>query len=308
MFLRDDGKQMRFYVAWYPGDPIYPQYDDDCSMLVSPTSVAFRWKVRHLGITPQSLIVDSGGFRHTVVGASPSQRQIFERQLKMIDGVTCNVTLCQLDYPLVNAHLTSNERDRLIHQTLANAADFRGFAARYGLPNNVELMGIVQGYDLDSLVYSAHELKQMGYTRFGIGSLAFLFNNEQIADRIRAVQRVVGVGVHILGVTGERIAPTLHALGVRSIDSSRPAKAAMFNVIFSSDPFKRHRIPSTRGRYEQTTYIHEPFPCACPACEGRANPDLLKLGKREYVFLRTLHNYYHLKRAISTHADVARSV
>jgi len=297
---------MRLYTAWYPGDPVYPQYDEDCALLISPTSVANRWKVNDLPKQPQSLIVDSGGFRYSLTGSVPTQKQVFARQVKMIDKVTYNVTLCHLDYPLIDSQLTSNQRDRLIYQTLANAYEFLSLGKQIKLPSNIHLMGVVQGYDVDSLVYCANELKHMGYTRFGIGSLAMIFNIEQIAERIKAVIDVVGPDVHIFGVTGERIAPKLRSLGVGSIDSSRPAKAAMFNVVFSSNPFKRHRIRPTRGNYTQTTYIEEPFVCPCPACGGKANPDLLKVGKREYVFLRTLHNYYHLKLAICSTAEQLR--
>lgn len=291
---------MRLYVAWYPGDPVYPEYDKNCDLLISPTSVANRWKMCDLPKQPQSLIVDSGGFRYSLVETSPNQRQVFERQLRLIDKITYDVTLCQLDYPLIDADHTSNQRDRLIHRTLANAYEFRNLAERYGIAKDVRLMGTVQGHNVDSMVYCARELQHMGYEHFGIGSLALLFNVPKITERIQAVIKVVGTGIHVFGVTGERIAPRLHALGVGSIDSSRPAKAAMFNVIFSSEPFKRHRIRPTRGASGQTKYIEEAFVCSCPACGGRANPDLLKVGKREYVFLRTLHNYYHLKRAISS--------
>lgn len=297
---------MRLFTAWYPGDPIYPRYDENCALLISVTSVANRWKVSDLPYQPQSLMIDSGGFRYSLIGNAPTQKQVFERQIKMIQNVTSDVTLCQLDYPLVDPQLSSNQRDRLIYQTLANAYEFRHLANLYPLPTNVDLMGIVQGYDIDSMVYCAHELKHMGYTRFGIGSLAMIFNMEQIVERIKVVIDVVGSNVHVFGVTGERIAPKLRNLGVGSIDSSRPAKAAMFNVVFSSNPFKRHRIRPTRGTYTQTTYIEEPFICPCPACHGEANQDLLKIGKREYVFLRTLHNYYHLKRAICSSVEQPR--
>lgn len=290
---------MRLYVAWYPGDPIYPEYDWNCDLLISPTSVANRWKMYDLPKQPQSLIVDSGGFRYRLREKSPSQRQVFERQLRLIDKVTYDVTLCQLDYPLIDTDLTSNQRDRLIHRTLANAYEFRNLAERYGITRSVRLMGTVQGYDVDSMVFCARELKHMGYEQFGVGSLALLFNAPEIIERIQEVITIVGKGIHVFGVTGERIAPRLQALGVGSIDSSRPAKAAMYNVIFSSRPFKRHRIRPTTGASGQTKYIEEAFVCPCPACGGRANPDLLKVGKREYVFLRTLHNYYHLKCAIS---------
>jgi len=291
---------MRLYIAWYPGDPVYPQYDDDCALLISPTSVANRWKVRDLPKQPQSLIVDSGGFRYSLMENAPTQKQVFERQLRLIEKTTADdVTLCQLDYPLIAPHLTSNERDRLIHRTLSNAYEFRNLAERHGVTGYARLMGTAQGFDVDSLIYCARELKHMGYQHFGIGSLALIYNAQEITDRVKAVIEVVGSGVHVFGVTGERVALRLSALGVGSVDSSRPAKAAMFNVIFSSEPFKRHCIRPTRGVHRSGSYIEEAFVCPCPACGGQANPDLLKVGKREYVFLRTLHNYYHLKLTIS---------
>jgi queuine/archaeosine tRNA-ribosyltransferase len=38
--------------------------------------------------------------------------------------------------------------------------------------------------------------------------------------------------------------------------------------------------------------------CECPVCRGRISEDLLVSGKRKYYSLRSLHNYWHLKRAI----------
>jgi tRNA-guanine family transglycosylase len=290
---------MRLFVAWYPGDPIYPQYDPDCALLISPTSVAGRWKMRHLPVQPQSLIVDSGGFRYSMSTEPPTQRAVFERQLRLIEGADCPVTLCQLDYPLINKHLTSNQRDDFIHRTLANAYEFRRLAERHRISPQIRLMGVVQGYDVDSIAYCTRELVQMGYDYIGIGSLALLFNAPEIIARIEAVRQNFQGDTHIFGVTGERIASDLRKRGIASIDSSRPAKSAMYNIIFSSNPFVRHHIRPTRGRMDRAShYIESAFPCPCPACNGEANANLLKVGKREYVFLRTLHNYYHLKQAI----------
>jgi 7-cyano-7-deazaguanine tRNA-ribosyltransferase len=294
---------MRLYIAWYPSDPLYSIYDADAALLISPTSLAKRWKVQDLSYQPNYLMVDSGAFRYSITGERHTQRHIFERQLRMIEGATCDVTICQLDFPLIKPNLTSNERDDLIHKTLGNAYELMNRVHQTQVISPKCLMGIVQGYDIDSMLYSAHELKQLGYQKFGIGSLALLYNNDKILERVRAVQEVVGRDLHIFGVTGAAISPHFRHLGIFSVDSSRPAKAAMYNVVFSSNPFKRHRIRPSRGNYWQKTYIEEPFVCHCPVCKGEPNEDILKMGKREYIFKRTLHNYYHLKLTI-TASDV----
>ena len=40
----------------------------------------------------------------------------------------------------------------------------------------------------DSLKYCARQLFEMKYTRFGIGSMAHLYNTEEIVKRVKAVQ------------------------------------------------------------------------------------------------------------------------
>jgi tRNA-guanine family transglycosylase len=298
---------MRLYIGWYPGDPVYSRYDADAALLISPTSVANRWTVKDLSHQPRYLMIDSGAFRYGLLDKFPTQKQVFHRQLQMIEGSDSNVTICQLDFPLVKSNLSSNERDTLIHKSLGNAYELINRADQMGAIEIESLMGVVQGYDVDSLLYSAYELKQMGYKQFGIGSLALIYNNEKILERVRAVQTLLGQSVHVFGVTGSVIAPHFRKLGVASIDSSRPAKAAMYNVIFSSNPFKRHRIRPTRGEYWQNTYIEEPFNCDCPVCNGGKNENLLRIGKREYSFQRTLHNYYHLNITLTEKAITART-
>jgi hypothetical protein len=49
---------MDFYVSWYPGDPIYPYYDDDCAMLISVASVSSDWSLARLTKSPRRLIIE----------------------------------------------------------------------------------------------------------------------------------------------------------------------------------------------------------------------------------------------------------
>jgi len=53
---------MDFFVAWYMNDPIYPQFDSDCAMLVSVASVPQNWQLNDLKVLPTKVIIDSGGF------------------------------------------------------------------------------------------------------------------------------------------------------------------------------------------------------------------------------------------------------
>jgi len=292
---------MRFYASWYPGDPVYADFDADCAMLVSATSVSKHWTPDVWSNAPKHLLIDSGAFRYALNGETPTQRSVFERQMRMIAPFQGDVMVCPLDYPLIAPNLTTSQADRLLGLTLANAYEFL-LLAHINASRPFTPLAVVQGFDDHSVQHSARELYAMGYRHFGIGSLAMVYNGDQILRRVRAVIEIVGKGVHVFGVSSSRLARALEEIGVTSVDSSRPAKAALNNVVFSGPPFKRHRIAPTHGASPRSEYIKTAFLCPCSACGGRANPDLLKVGSRRYVYLRTLHNYYYLKQHLTNHA------
>jgi hypothetical protein len=123
-------------------------YDDECYLLVSPTSVSSQWTVREFSTMPHRLMIDSGGYRYMITrGALPSPREAFERQLHILDKVGVPATVCALDYPMADPALDSNELDRRIMETIANACEFRLLVDRYRLEREIEFMAIIQGYD-----------------------------------------------------------------------------------------------------------------------------------------------------------------
>jgi len=163
-------------------------------------------------------------------------------------------------------------------------------------------MAVVQGYDATSMAYCANCLKDIGLGHYGLGSLAPLKHREEILERVQAVIEVLGRELHVFGVSAIETVGALRDLGIRSVDSSRPAKAAMYNQVFYGKPFRRFSIAGTRDRSgvaaSSSLRLREALPCDCPACCGKANPDILALGSRKYIALRTLHNYWHLKQAL----------
>jgi 7-cyano-7-deazaguanine tRNA-ribosyltransferase len=293
---------MRFFISWYPGDPNYAEQDADCAMLISVTSVPRIWRLSHFSPAPKYIMIDSGGFRYAMTGTSPpSPKAVFAQQMAIIEDIDYSVSLCALDYPVLPDRLSLIEQDRAIHRTLANAYEFKQLTENHPRRGQIIQMAIVQGHDLSTLKRCARELQAIGFDHYGIGSMAHLYKPQEIIARIQAVSDVLGQGIHIFGVSGIRAIKAMQQAGVQSMDSTTPVTGAKYNQIFYSDPFRRYIIADGRsGRDPDRSgeRISEALPCDCCVCQGRANPELLLYGKRRYVYLRSLHNYHHLKQEI----------
>lgn len=296
---------MDFYVSWYPGDPDYPAHDSDCSLLVSVTSVARDWNVRRFSVLPRRLLVDSGGFRFaTAPHESLSPRQVLIRQLGILAGAEIPTIVCASDRPILDATVSSNTKDAQIAQTIAFAYEFRNLVTQMALPCNITPMAIIQGYDCDSLAYCARELEAIGFPLYGLGSLAVLKQHDPIVERVQAVADILGSErLHTFGVSGIQTAQTLRSMGIHSIDSARAAKAAAYNEILYSRPFRRFGIWESsfdhmpmKGRIPAQRRLLAPLPCDCPVCCLDAS-SIMGVGQRASIRNRALHNYYHLKRA-----------
>ena len=123
--------------------------------------------------------------------------------------------------------------------------------------------------------------------------------------RVKVVQSVVGNSVHVFGVSGIETMKRLNELGVASVDSARPIKAAIYNEVLYSEPYKRFGI--TGSHFQPSDPKFSPhqmlsqlsIECPCPVCKNGINNDILKLQVRKYLLLRAIHNYYHVKKMIS---------
>jgi len=293
---------MDFYVSWYYGDPLYQLYDDECYLLVSPTSVSSRWSLREFPRMPRRVMIDSGGYRYMIAGGKlPTPHDAFEKQLRILGEAQIPAILCALDYPMAEPSLDPNELDRRITETIANAYEFRLLADQYGSGREIEFMAIIQGYDPASVTYCAHELKAMGFTAYGIGSLAGLRHHDETLSRVKAAISVVGQGVHVFGLSSIRTIRALKQIGVKSIDSSRPVKSAAYNEVLYSHPFRRFGVlvgDQTTGIVPKRRCLSQPLPCTCPVCQ-RKDTDILRVGDRKPIGLRAVHNYFHMKWAIT---------
>jgi 7-cyano-7-deazaguanine tRNA-ribosyltransferase len=319
---------MDFFVSWYQGDAYYPSYDDNCSLLISITSVSQNWTIQSLPKLPRRLLIDSGGFH--LISASHIPRnmlsssakkssevlhtredellrilpqRILDRQLAILGGENIPTIVCALDYPILDADLNWQEKEKRITQTIAFACELKNLIAQQGLQDHVTPMAIIQGYDIDSLKYCAHELSSIGFPLYGLGSLAPLKRHALIMERVQAVTSIIGAEkLHIFGVSVIETVQALRDMGIHSIDSARPAKSAAYNEILYSSPFRRFGILEVatsdehmRGRIPIAKRLLEPLSCDCPIC--LKNPqNIMGVGKRANIRDRGVHNYYHLKR------------
>ena len=293
---------IRFYVSWYLGDPVYPAYTRDCSLLLSPTSLSRQWTLRDLSALPARLILDSGGFRYHRSGEkAPTAHELLERQLSILGDTGIPTLLCPLDSPIGWSSVGIVDTDLKIANTLAHASELQRLIQGLRLPSNVEPLGIVQGYDGASLRYCTQELRNLGYRRFGIGSLARVPDSREIARRIAAVFDVAQTPLHLFGIGSPNVVQHLNPEWLASVDSSRPAKAAACNEIFYSRPFRRCGIMNGDGVSISKLPVHrclaEPLDCMCPICE-KDPAAVLRVGRRDHIRSRAVHNYFHLQRAI----------
>ena len=208
-----------------------------------------------------------------------------------------------LDYPLINTHLQSNDKDRNINQTIALAYELKNLMVQKNLSREIIPMGIIQGDSPETVHHCAYELRAIGFPVYGLGSMAFLNSQRLVLERIQAVVPIISIEkLHIFGVSAINTVLILRNMGIHSIDSSRAAKAAAYNEILYSHPFRRYGIledskTEMKGKIPRSRRLANPLPCDCPAC--LENPELiLGVGKRRYIQQRALHNYYHLKKTI----------
>lgn len=295
---------MQYFVSWTHSDPVYQHYLPDVSVLISPPNVNQIWQIERWSSLPKALIVDSGAFQYHRSGTHPLPEYVLRRQLHLIGTTLLPTGICHLDIPLLGIRQVS-ELERRITTSLLNARWLINYAAQHTLPHHVVPIGVIQGYNVETIFYSAQVLAEMGYQRFALGSLIGIVTNgrDELLRRVEAVLEAVGANVHVLGISSVPVLTALIRLGVASADSGAPMHEASRGGVFYSQPFRRFKIDTPHFREWTRSYgfadvLEAPLPCDCPVC--MIDPThLLDAHGKPAVNRRGLHNYYHLRREIA---------
>jgi tRNA-guanine family transglycosylase len=305
---------MDFYVSWSHSDPLYQLYDRQCSMLISIMAISNTWQLTRFPALPYQIMLDSGSYTYVASRQQlPKPKDVFKRQLAVLAGTDVPSIICAVDRPMLEKTLSLTERNQAIDKTIANAWELKVLMAEYyknGTADKhrkhlIEPLAIIHGYDAATIKYCAKQLLALGYTRFGIGSMAHLYDTKEIVRRVEIAQSIVGPSIHIFGVSAIETMKRLNEMGIASVDSSRPIKAAIYNEILYSEPYRRfgiagsHFQPSDPKFSPHRLLSQLSIVCPCPICRDSINNDILRLGVRKYLLMRAVHNYYHVKKMIA---------
>jgi 7-cyano-7-deazaguanine tRNA-ribosyltransferase len=294
---------MKFFISWSRSDAVFTEYFKDCNVLISPHTTTLDFHIGMWNNQPTELIIDSSAFFYIANNSDiPPQKDIFKRQVKVLDGAKCKVLMTHLDRPINNKLFNSIDVYNAIEKTLGNAYEFLDLINSNKLSEKFDLepMGVIQGNDKLSLQFCANELKKIGFKKFGIGSLAPLFSPKEIVKRIQWVCEIVGgENLHVFGISRLDIIEELNRLNIMSLDSTRPIKSAIFNGIFYSEPFRTYGIKNAQNASSYgNRLLEKPLPCKCPVCN--VNPfSLIETGNKKATNARAIHNYYHLLEHLS---------
>lgn len=277
-------------------------------------AISNTWQLTRFPILPYQIMLDSGSYTYVANRQPlPKPKDVFKRQLAILAGTDIPSIICAVDKPILDKSLTLTERNQAIEKTIANAWELKVLMAEYYKNstsdkhriNPIEPLAIVHGYDAATIKYCAKQLLALGYTRFGIGSMAHLYDTKEIVKRVEIVQSIVGQSVHIFGVSAIETMKRLNEMGIASVDSSRPIKAAIYNEILYSEPYRRVGIAGSHFQAGDSKFSphlllsHLSIVCPCPVCRHSINNDILRLGIRKYLLMRAIHNYYHVKKMIA---------
>ncbi|WP_312474722.1 queuine tRNA-ribosyltransferase [Neobacillus sp.] len=287
---------MDFYISWSHSDAIFCDYYEECCMLISAIPDN-KYGVKKFQRKPKKLIIDSGALFYSKNPEKFKLRDILDIQKFIIDSAPRDIPikLVHLDEPLLNKN-TLSEKFCSVEKTLFNAYEYVDLISKSNLPENVELMGVIQGFDIPSTIYCIHELRKLGFNSFGLGSMLARSPLEQI-HYMKSVTEIVGSHkLHIFGVTGIQQIKEMAKLKIASFDSSRPTMVAAFHQIFYSNPFRTYLISDSNVKKVQERII-KPLECSCPICKIKPE-DIINISHRHFMKLRSIHNYYHLSKTI----------
>jgi hypothetical protein len=329
---------MEIYVAWYTGDPEYQAIDLNANLVVSLTNVSMRWNVKKWNFLPRKLIVNAGVVEKRKKLGLKNPKDVLLRQLEIIDDCSIETFICPPDFPLPRKPLHNFDLDQILNENIKNAKiyyqEFQKLAS--SLPQNIKLMGIIHGYDEESLFRVVKELTNIGYCYFALGSqeAKSRLDRGSIASFINKLIQIVKY-LHVLGVTSVDLHQKYIPLSlIHSVDSATPIKESYNNGIYFSHPLRRFKVCTERlninwiKNWGYASLVCNPFRvnncdksckkveehlkhrivnftdlpvCKCPVCRKFGQVEgLFRTGRKVFNNRRALHNYFHLKKEFET--------
>ena len=291
---------MKFFVSWTSRDPCFQDYDHECNVLVSPANVPSLWNITNWKNLPNELFVDSGAFSIRGDVITPIEN-ILKRQLFIAKGWPSSKNLYfshpDLLLPLKSSFNDTNDRVAL---SLARAKEYFHLLSRS--KTKAIPVGVIHGFDEETVLCTYCELKDIGYRHFALGSLGIRLSRHKktCIKSIRTAQKYGVKPLHLFGVTLPLVANQDLDQDLESFDTSSPAKLGFYGTVLYGKPLKRYVIaPDSKQKFHDLSFtfreaITNPLPCKCPIC--KLDPQkLVRKPESEAKINRTIHNYFQIK-------------
>ncbi len=296
---------MKFFASWTTRDPVYHSYDSNACILVSPNGVPKSWNITKWSTLPKELFIDSGAFSTTSI--LPSVEDVLHRQRSIVAGWPSHKKLFFAHPDLLLPYsLSFKQTTSIINKSLQRAKSYLKLFNKCEVPANP--VGVIHGFDEESLLGSYYELKEIGYQHFALGSLALRFstNRAMCLHAIEVMSLYNIQPLHIFGISLPMFDEfTDQNFQINSFDSASSAKLGFYGSVLYGSPPKRYVIAPTAKQKMRDTFfrfrtgIDKPQQCDCPVCTD--NPDrLVPYHGTKAKQDRALHNYFQLKWATET--------
>ena len=293
---------MIFYASWTTRDPIYQDYDPEACILVSPGGVPLYWSVKEWKNLPHKLFIDSGIFSNIKNGNQQSCQAILSTQLRMADGwpERKNIYFTHPDL-IIPPKVDFSTTLQLIKNSMERSKIYFNLTKK--IQRKITPIGVIHGFNEETISNSFEELTSIGYKNFALGSLAVRFarNKDKCLEIINTALRYTIKPLHLFGITCPlhygQIPP-----GIDSYDSSTPAKLGFYGTVLYGPPLKRYVLsPTPEQKQRDISFkfresLPGPLPCQCPICnddQTRLLPLKGTIAKHD----RAIHNYFQLKWA-----------
>lgn len=290
---------MKYYVSWTRRDPEFQLYDSSCNVLVSPAYVPQNWSILKWERLPANLFIDSGAFSYDPDNP-PSCADILNQQIRISKGWPHNTGLYFAHPDMLIPRKTSfYDANQLIKLSVERAKTYFELIQNADTP--AQPVAVLHGFDEESLLNTYEELKDLGYKKFALGSLAVRItqNKKKCIRALEIVEKYNIKPIHLFGITWPINGVNL-TLSIDSFDTSSPAKLAFYGTVLYDSPPKRYVIaPNAEQQYRDSHFsfrdqINEPKPCKCPICIVDPN-QLVPKSTKEAKTSRAIHNYFQIK-------------
>jgi tRNA-guanine family transglycosylase len=322
---------LKYFLPWWSSDYVWKEWTIADDMAKDPSwSKAYLWDfmpnlldgilISRMAVTPKkvktlrkqirflgTIIGDSGAHSYRALDAPPfSCQDILEFYAS--GEFNYGMTLDMVASPWVRAGgLTHIELEHRLQVTINNAEKCLELQAKYQYP--VELLGVVQGWDVESYRRCAKALLELGFSYLAIAGQRKI---SLLQESILAIQQEVQqsnrtVKIHVLGTGSPQILKFYVTQGITSFDSAtwfRQAWMSGQHNYFMTNTTQHTSYRSTRiglGDFKDECLTWETaVNCPCPVCKDIGQQILLFRG-HERNTRRGFHNIYQYIQMLNSY-------